>query len=427
MDEQFTDINPAYLVIDERDFLAFGHMEELGDIKYDQHIDGQGAIALPGMVNCHTHVGMIPFRSLADDMPNRLQRFLFPLEQTAMTGELCYLSAKYAMGEMLLAGITTFFDMYYFEDQIAKACCQMGGRAILAETIIDESPDASHPYGGLDYCRDFLPKWQGNECIIAAVAPHAPYSNTDESLIAAKNLSDAYDVPLSLHLSEMDFEMHHYEQNYGMSPVQYLNHLGVLSSNLLAAHAIYVDDADIQLMKDYDVAVAHCIGANTKSAKGVAPLKAMLEAGLRVGLGTDGPSSGNTLELFTQMRMVANFHKTYHHDRAIFPARDIVRLATIGGAEALGLSDITGSIEIGKRADLILVETQSVNMFPIYDPYSALVYSANASNVSHVFVDGEHLVAHKKLLKHDINELRQQLSKGMKDFQAKVDGIMDTL
>lgn len=211
--------------------------------------------------------------------------------------------------------------------------------------------------------------------------------------------------------------MRKYADEYDKTPVAYLADLGILDEKVIAAHGIFFTDEDIEILKKNKVAVAHCIGANTKSAKGVAPVQKMVEAGLRVGLGTDGPSSGNTLDLFTQMRMFANFQKTTLKDRSAFPARDIVRLATIGGAEVIGLDHQIGSLEKGKKADLVLVETDSVNMFPIFDAYSALVYSANASNVQMVFIDGKVVVQNKKLVHDEISELRQNLDTEMIHFR----------
>lgn len=419
MDANFTQFEDGYLLIEDNLIVDYGNLTDLPLQAVDQVVDGKGAIAMPGMVNSHTHVGMIPFRSLGDDTPDRLTRFLFPLEHECMTQELAYHSAKYAIAEMQLAGITTFFDMYYFEDQVAVATDEMQARAILGESVIDKSPDSSQAYGGLAYSEEFIPKWLGHSRITPAVAPHAPYTNTDESLIAASQLARKYQVPFAIHLSEMTFEVEKYAKEKGQSPVEYLHSLGVLDEQTLAAHCIFVNEADIQLMRDKGVKVAHCIGANTKSAKGVAPLQGMLDAGLAVGLGTDGPSSGNTLDLFTQMKLVANFHKTHDKNRAAFPARDIVRLATMGGAEAIGLADQIGSIERGKKADIVLVETQSANMFPIFDAYSALVYSANASNVSHVWVDGQLVVENKELLTHSVADLRQLLAKEMTHFKEK--------
>lgn len=427
MNENYTQYDNAYLIIEDNLIQDYGDMSAMPLGEFDKIIDGKGAIAMPGMVNTHTHLGMIPFRSLGDDTPDRLTRFLFPLEHECMTKELAYHSAKYAIAEMQLAGVTTFFDMYYFEDEIAVATDEMHARAILGESVIDKSPDSTDEYGGLNYSEKFIPRWVNHARITPAVSPHAPYTNTDESLIAASKLARKYNVPFSIHLSEMTFEMDKYREEYGQTPVEYLHSLGVLDEKTLAAHCIFVSESDIALLKEKRVAVAHCIGANTKSAKGVAPLEAMLDAGLNVGLGTDGPSSGNTLDLFTQMRMVANFHKTHSRNRAAFPARDIVRLATLGGAEALGMASTIGSIERGKKADIVLVETDSMNMFPIFDLYSALVYSANASNVSHVFVDGRLIVEDKVLITTSVSDLRHNLANEMTYFKEKAIEFSDGL
>lgn len=421
MDAAYTTFNPGFISITNDKITAVGPMDNLPTDDYERVIDGKGALAIPGMINTHTHIGMVPFRSLGDDTPDRLTRFLFPLEQSCMTESLAYHSGKYAIAEMQLAGITTFFDMYYFEDELAKATDEMGSRAILAETILEEAPDAKKPYGGLAYAAEFIPKWLNHPLITPAVAPHAPYTNSAESLKQAFNLAEKYAVPFSLHVSEMTFEMEHYQNEYSQTPIQYLNDLGILNERTLAAHCIFATEADIALMKEKNVAVAHCIGANTKSAKGIAPVQAMLDVGLRVGLGTDGPSSGNTLDLFSQMKMVAYFHKTALKNRAAFPTRDIVRLATIGGAEALGMADQIGSLEPGKQADITLIETDSVNMFPIFDPYAALVYSAQAHNVRDVFIAGEPVVTDKKIVCADLYDLRSRLDSEMKHFRQEVE------
>jgi 5-methylthioadenosine/S-adenosylhomocysteine deaminase len=422
MNEQMEQFPHGYLVVDNKKIVEVGAMDSLSkdDVTYDKCIDAKGAILLPGMVNTHTHIGMIPFRSLGDDYPDRLRRFLFPLENECMNEQLAYTSGKYAIAEMQLAGVTTFFDMYYFEHQLAVAAEEMNSRALLAETVIDTvTVDVPEPMGGLQYAESFLPKWQGNNRIQASVAPHAPYSNSIDVLQQADALSKQYNVPWMMHVSEMDFEMDKYREARNQTPIEFLAEIGVLSTRLVAAHCIHLSDHDIELLKKYEVKVAHCIGANTKSAKGVARVRDLLSAGVTVGLGTDGPSSGNTLDLFSQMRMFANFHKTYLQDRSAFPAEEIVKLATIGGAKVLGLQDQIGSIEEGKQADFILVETDSVNMFPIFDPYSALVYSANASNVRDVFIAGNQVVEEKKLVNFDVRQLREELAEAMEQCGFK--------
>lgn len=415
----------GYIIIDDDIISDVGAMDSLpNDIAYDKCIDAKGAILLPGMINTHTHIGMIPFRSLGDDYPDRLHRFLLPLENECMNEQLAYTSAKYAIAEMQLAGVTTFFDMYYFEQQLAEAAEEMHSRAILAETVIDlVTVDVPEPMGGLQYAQRFMQKWQGNMRIQASVAPHAPYSNTIEVLLQADGLSEKYNVPWMMHVSEMDFEMSKFREEHHQTPIEFLEEIGVLSPRLVAAHCIHLSDHDIELLKKYDVKVAHCIGANTKSAKGVARVRDLLAAGVSVGLGTDGPSSGNTLDLFNQMRLFANFHKTFLQDRSAFPAEEIVKLATIGGANVLGLERQIGSIEAGKQADFILIETDSVNMFPIFDPYSALVYSANAGNVRDVFIAGKQVVAGKTLVDFDEVQLRADLAEAMEQCGFKTKAL----
>lgn len=379
--------------------------------------DGKGGILMPGMVNCHTHTGMIPFRSLGDDCKDRLRRFLFPMEISCMTPELVYHSARYAIGEMLLDGITTFCDYYYFEDLVAKAADEMGCRALLGETVMPFATcDSEEPYGGVDYCRTYLPKWKGHERITPFISPYFTDCVDDGLVDAVKELSQQYDLPVSFHLEEMVYEMEFYRSTFDMTPAAYLAKRGLMNERLIAAHCIKSNPEDIRLFAENGVSVAHCIGANTKAAKGIPPIKDMLLQGVAVGLGTDGPSSGNTLDLFTQMKLFANFHKSVNHDRSAFPASEIVALATIGGARVLKLGDKTGSIEPGKQADLVLIETKSPNMFPIFDEYSALVYSAGSRNVDSVYVDGKRLVKDGKLTCVRFEELRESLEREMEQF-----------
>ena len=382
-------------------------------------IHGKHRLLLPGFVNGHSHLGMIPFRSLGDDCPDRLRRFLFPLENACMTSELVVASTKYAMAEMLLGGVTCVADMYYFEDAVYKAASEMGMRALLGETIIDFATcDTTRPFGGLEIAQK-MAAYPAHPLLRVMIAPHATNTNSKEVLQQVDALSQAYQIPWMMHVSEMDYEMQAFKENYAMTPVEYLDHIGVLSSRLIMVHGIHLTPHDIELMKQHDVSLIHCIGANTKAGKGVAPLDQLLAAGVRVGLGTDGPSSGNTLDLFVQMRLIPSFQKTWLHDRSIFPASQVVRLATYGGAEALGLAQQIGSLEAGKKADFILMDMDGVNMFPVHDPYAVLVYSANASNVQEVYVNGNLLVHEHRLVHQDLAQLRQDLASQMTTFSAE--------
>lgn len=413
------EIHDSGFVMFENDRItAVGDMKDLPEearLSDTKTVDGRNGILMPGMVNLHTHMGMIPFRGLGDDCKDRLRVFLLPMEQKAMDEELVYLSTRYGAGEMLLGGVTTAVDMYYFEAEAAKAMDEMGMRGFAGQTVMEEGAcDFADPYEALAYGEELIKKYQSHPRISACIAPHGTNTCGGELLSEAYRLDSSLKVPFTLHTAEMDYEMDYFRKEYDMSPVQYLDSIKVLGKETLAAHCIHMTEEDLLLFKDRGAKVAHCIGSNTKAAKGVAPVSAMLRLGIPVGLGTDGPASGNTLDIFTQMKLCADFHKNETKDRSAFPAETIVAMATAQGAKALGLYDLTGSLEPGKQADLVLVETRSVNMFPVYNPYSALVYSANPSNVEEVYVAGECVVKDKKLVKTDMGEIRKALSQKMK-------------
>lgn len=387
-------------------------------------IDGKNGILMPGMINCHTHVSMIPFRSLADDYKDRLKRYLFPLEQKLVDKKLTYIGAKYGISEMLLGGVTTFCDMYYFEDEVAKAAKELNIRGILCETIVDfPSPDSKEKFGGLEYSKWFIEKWKDDELITPGLAPHAPYTNTDESLIDAYNISKRYNVPLTMHVAEMDYELEECKEKYNLTPIGYLDKLGILDSNFISAHTVLIDDNDIKILKERKVKVSHNIGANSKGAKGVMPISKMMDNNIDIGLGTDGPMSGNTLDIITQMSQVGKIHKLFNNDRTLLPSIELVKMATIGGAKVLGIDDKVGSIEVGKKADLVLIETQSVNMQPIYDYYSTIVYSSNPSNVDTVIINGDIVVKDKQLISGDFNKIRKDLL----ELKNKISEVAKTL
>ncbi len=420
MDNNMTEYKNGFVIIEDENISYIGNMAELKEDESAIIIDGNNGILMPGMINTHTHLSMIPFRSLGDDCKDRLRRYLFPLENECMNEKLAYYSAKYAICEMLLSGVTTIMDMYYFEDEVAKASEEMGIRAFLGETVINfPTCDSKDAFGGLDYSINFIEKWKNHKLITPFIAPHAPNTNDTNSLVKANEISKKYNVPISMHLSEMDYELKYFKDEFNKTPVEYLESIGLLSDRLVAAHCIYLTDNDINLLQKYNVKVAHCIGSNTKSAKGVAPVNKLLQHNIPVGLGTDGASSGNTLDIITQFKLFANFHKLENKDRSIFPAKDIVKLGTISGAKVLNKDNEIGSIEVGKKADLVIIETNSVNMFPIFDPYSAIVYSANTSNVDTVFVNGKCVVKNKKPVNNDLQTIREELKNHMQQFEQK--------
>ena len=322
---------------------------------------------------------------------------------------------------LLLARITPFkyifltgHMMFSFAGTMAIVLDQMGIRGIAGETVMEEaSCDARTPREAIMLGQELIKRYRNHPRIKGCIAPHGTTTCGSSTLQEIHEVNHKYGVPFTLHVAEMDYEITYLKEQYGCTPIEYLDRLGILDSHTLCAHSIRLTEQDISLMAKSGSSVAHCIGSNTKAAKGVAPVSSMLEHGMTVGLGTDGPASGNTLDLFTQMRFCANFHKNETGDRSAFPAKDIVSMATIWGAGALGLDRLTGSLEPGKEADLVVVETDSPNMFPVYDPYSALVYSARADNVRHVFVAGRCLVKDKQLVAQDFRQIREDLQQKM--------------
>lgn len=415
MDDDFTQIRDGWLLVEGKNIAAMGEGTYPGEC--DERIDARGGILLPGFVNTHCHASMVPFRTMGDDCPDRLRRFLFPLEDRAMTRELVYLGALHGMAEMLMAGVTTFVDMYYFEDEVVRACQKAGMRGYLGETIIGQSTCDSKgkPYGGFEIAEEILQQYRHDDLIRPVLAPHGTTTCDESALRRAHEMAVQYDTLMTLHVSEMDYEMKHFA-DMGHTPLSYMDSIGAVSPHLLAAHCIHLTQEDVHLLARKGAGVAHCIASNTKAGKGVAPVKAMLAENVPVGLGTDGPSSGNTLNLFDQMRLFANFHKNENRDRSLFPAREIVALATRGGARALHAGAEIGMLRPGMRADLVLVSTEGANMFPTYNPYSALVYCANVSNVDTVMTGGEIRVRGGRLTHIDMPQLRSRLVEEMQPF-----------
>lgn len=428
MDDAMHEYRDGWLLAKDGVIAGVGAGAYAGEENVDERIDCRGGILLPGFVNVHAHASMIPFRTMGDDCPDRLRRFLFPLENEAMTPELVYLGAKYGVAEMLLSGVTTFVDMYYFEDEVARACMETGMRGYLGETIIGQTTCDSKgaPYGGFAIAQEMLERYKGCDLVRPIIAPHGTTTLDADALGRCHELAARHDALMTLHMSEMDYEMRHFAE-MGTTPMQFMDGIGAADAHLLAAHCIHLTDEDIALMARRGVRVAHCIGSNTKAGKGIAPVKELLAAGVPVGLGTDGPSSGNTLSMFDQMRLFADCHKVKNRDRGLFPAKEIVALATRGGARALGAEGEFGRLCPGMRADAVLVETQSVNMFPVYNPYSALVYSANAANVEAVMAGGVLRVKDKRLTQIELPELRAQLACAMRPFERSAAQYADII
>jgi len=366
-------------------------------------LDVGGDIVMPGLINTHTHVSMTLLRSLADDVPDRLHRYIFPLESKLVSRDMVRIGANLGNVEMLRGGVTTYADMYYFEDEVAKTVDKIGMRAVLGETVIKYPvADAKNAEEGINYALKFIEEYKDHPRITPAFAPHAPYTNTTEVLQRVAALSKEKDVPVLIHLAESHTEQEKIAKRAdGKSPVQYMHDIGALNDHLVGAHMILVDDHDIELVKESDMGVAHNMSANIKSAKGVSPALKMYDEGIRIGLGTDGPMSGNNLSTIAEFGQVAKVHKLVNQDRAAMPPIKVIDMATMGAARALHMEDRIGSLEVGKLADIIVIDIKAPHMVPIYNPYSALVYSAYPTDVRHSIVDGKVLMEDKKILTVD--------------------------
>ena len=409
MNPENTVFEHGTVVVSDGKIVAVGGPELTTKYQAKKVLDVKGDIVMPGLINTHTHGSMTVFRSLGDDVPDRLHRYIFPLENKLVSRDMVRTGANLANIEMIKGGVTTYADMYYFEDEVAKTVDKAGLRAVLGETIINfPVADAQTPEEGIAYAVRFINKYKDHPRITPAFAPHAPYTNTTENLQKIAALSEELNVPVMIHLAETDREKEEIaKRTGGKSPVQYMADIGVLNNRLLAAHVIMADDNDLNLLKKYDVGVAHNISANTKSAKGVAPVTQMLEKGIRTGLGTDGPMSSNTLTTMNELGLVGKIHKLETKNRAAMPPLTVVEMATMGSARALHMDDKIGSLETGKLADIIVVDTKAPNMVPVYSPYAALVYGANGANVRHTIVDGVILMEDRQLLTVDENEIIQ--------------------
>jgi 5-methylthioadenosine/S-adenosylhomocysteine deaminase len=376
-----------------------------------RRLDAAGRIVMPGLIDAHTHVPMTLFRGLADDLDlmDFLRGHIFPAEARFVDESFVRWGTRLACLELLQGGVTTFVDMYYFEDAVAEEAVRAGMRAVVGETLIDfPAPDNKSWEAATAYTETFLERWHGHPLITPAVAPHATYTVSPEHLVQAHALAVAHGAPMLMHLAEDRSEVATIKEKYGRTPVEYVAGLGILDHRVVAAHVIWPSPAEIALLARRHVGVVHCPQSNMKVAAGVAPVPALLAAGVAVALGTDGAASNNDLSLWEEMDTAAKLAKVTAGDPKALPARTAVAMATRLGAQALGMEDEIGSLEVGKRADLILVRTDAVHQIPHYDPYSLLVYSTKAGDVDAVIVDGHVVMAGGRVLTVDEAAVRAQ-------------------
>ena len=367
-------------------------------------IDASGQIVLPGLINTHTHAPMVLYRGLADDLPlmEWLNNYIFPAESKTVSPEFVRAGTRLAALEMIESGTTTFADMYYFEEEIARETRNAGLRGVLGQTVIQfPVADAKTPADALARAESFINEFKGDPLITPAVAPHAIYTLDGPTLRAARELSKRHDVPTLIHLAESRDETKVAEERRASSPVAYLEGLGFLGPGVVGAHGVWVSDADIQVLKMRSVGIAHNPESNMKTASGVAPIPKYLRAGVSIGLATDGAASNNDLDMFEAMRIAALLAKHESADPSTMSARTVLEMATIRGARALGMEGRIGSLEPKKRADLITVSVSGARQTPMYDPISHLVYVIHGDDVRNTVVNGKVLMRDRKVLTLD--------------------------
>src|SRR6478672_8453720 len=366
-----------------------------------QRLSAAGKLVVPGLINGHTHIPMVLFRGLADDLDLQdwLSKYIFPAEAKNVTEEFVRVGTRLGLAEMIRGGTTTYCDMYYFEDAIAEETSRAGVRAVLGETIIDfPVADNKTNAEAMAYVEKFVSHWKGNDLIVPAIAPHAPYTVSEDHLKSVRAFSDRTGAPIVIHISETKREVDDSLKAKGASPVDYLNRIGFLNNRVIAAHMVWPTTEELEILKRLGVGIVHNPQSNMKLASGVAPVPEMLKENLAVGLGTDGAASNNDLNMWEEMDTAAKLHKLISKDPKVVTAEEAFEMATLRGARALHLEKEIGSIEKGKRADLVIVDLDDLNQTPYYNIYSDLVYATKAADVRTVIIEGRVVMRDRKLL-----------------------------
>jgi 5-methylthioadenosine/S-adenosylhomocysteine deaminase len=398
---------PGAVVLNDDEIVAVGSPEELARRYAPARVlDYPQGLILPGLVNAHTHAAMALFRGLADDLPLEewLNNYIFPAE-SRLNGDFVYWGTRLAVAEMLLSGTTTFTDMYLFADRVAEAAAATGIRALVGEVLYDfPSPNYGPPAAGLKFSEDLCRHWQDHPLVGVAIQPHAVYTCSPELLQQCGELATRLDTRLIIHLSETAREVEDCRARYGATPVAHLHKLGLLTSRLLADHAVVLSEADREMLAASGAGVAHCPESNMKLASGIAPVADLLRRGVPVGLGTDGCASNNNLDLIQEMDTAAKLQKVHTMDPTVLSAPAALSLATRGGAKVLGLDGVVGALAPGLKGDLIVIDLDQPHLTPLYDPYSHLVYAATGADVQTVLVNGRIVVQDRRILSFDLEE-----------------------
>jgi 5-methylthioadenosine/S-adenosylhomocysteine deaminase len=413
MDESRSIIEKGAVAIDEGLILDVGSATEIADrFTAEVRLDGAGRIVMPGLINGHSHAAMTLLRGVADDLDlmDWLQNYIFPSEVEFVDEEFVRIGTTLACWEMIRGGTTTFVDMYYYPDTIAAAVEACGLRAYVAATVIDQrSPDAESAADSLARGQGFVTRWQGRSGRITPIwGPHANYTLNAEQLAATRAAADASGVPVSIHMSESPFELEYSKQTYGATSIEFFDSIGFLDGPTIGAHVVWPTEAEIRTLAERQVGVIHNPTSNMKISSGISPVTEMIAAGIRVGLGTDGAASNNDLDMWEEMRLAALLQKVSTMDPKALSADTVLAMATRDGAAAIGLGDITGSLEIGKRADVIQVSFDDVHFVPTYNVVSHLVYVADEQDVAATVVDGRLLMQGDEFLTIDTGQVRSE-------------------
>ena len=424
MDAAMTQIDNGAVAVDDGVIVAVGAADAI-DARYRarQTLAGRNRVVMPGLVNGHTHAAMTLLRGMADDLAlmDWLNNYVFPVEREFVDAEFVRIGTELACWEMIRGG-TTFVDMYYHPDAIAAVVEDCGLRALISATVIDQrSPDAASAADGIARGREFIERWKNRHPRITPIfGPHANYTLTAEQLQATRAAANELGVPVSIHLAESRFESDYSKRRYGTTSIALFDNIGFFAGPTIAAHVVWPADGEIPILVEREVGVIHNPTSNMKIASGVAPVAAMLAAGVRLGLGTDGAASNNDLDRWEVMRLAAFLQKLDRMNPEALPADVVLRLATSGGATAIGLGDVTGSLEPGKRADLIQVALSDVHHVPLYDVSSHLVYVTDEQDVASVVVDGRILMRERELLTIDTERVRKQATALAAAIQARL-------
>ncbi|MFZ3055491.1 MAG: amidohydrolase [Smithella sp.] len=426
LDSKNTCLDRVAIAINAGNIIAVGPTEQITQqYRAKKTITANDSLIMPGFVNCHTHAAMTCFRGIADDLElmDWLNNYIFPAEAKNVNKELAYWGSLLAAAEMIKSGTTTFCDMYIFEDETARAAKEAGMRCLVGEVLFDfPSPNFKTTAEGIAYTKMLIEKWKDDPLVNIIIEPHSLYTCSKPLLTEVKEIAEAkrraedYHLPIGLHLLENAAEKKQLEEKFGKSAVSFLGDIGYLDEQLIAFHCVYFSDKDMKIFADHGCKVVHNPASNMKLASGVAPVPEMLKAGITVGLGTDGCASNNNLDIIKEMSTAAKLHKVARLDPTVMDAQTVVRMATIEGAKALGMERTTGSLEIGKKADIIIIGLSKPHLTPLYSEYSHLVYAASGADVDTVIINGKVVMENRRLL--TINE--EEVMHKVREIAVKV-------